>query len=160
MSDGRTHGLVTGVLSLPCGVLATAATGSLLCGAAGTAGCLFGLICDPDLDQPGITRAEGRILSSPLWMLGVAWFVIWYPYGRLIPHRHMISHWPIVGTGGRILYLGVVGLLVYWLILSAWPIAGDWLAAQSGRIPSSFISWFVFSLAVSDTAHWLFDGRP
>ena len=159
MADGRTHGTVTAILATAGGLLGTALTGNLAAAAVAAAGCLFGLVCDPDLDQPGITQAEGRLLRK-MWVLGVVWFAVWYPYGKAIPHRHPLSHWPIVGTVGRLLYLSLVGLLIYWVIGGLSPDAAHWVALQVGRIPGEFIRWFVFGLAVSDTAHWLFDGRP
>ena len=160
MADGRTHGTVTVILATAGGLLCTAFTGNLAECAVASAGCLFGLVCDPDLDQPGITPAEGRLLGGKLWMLGIVWFAIWYPYARLIPHRHMLSHWPIVGTGGRLLYLSFIGLLAFWFLQQILPGAAASLSHALRQVPSNFISWFVFGLVASDTAHWLFDGRP
>ena len=56
MADGRTHGTVTVILATAGGLLCTAFTGNLAECAVASAGCLFGLVCDPDLDQPGVGR--------------------------------------------------------------------------------------------------------
>jgi uncharacterized metal-binding protein len=56
---------------------------------------LGGLYLSPDLD----------LKSNPWKRWGVLRF-IWLPYQR-IPHRHWLSHAPIVGSIGRLLYLGL-----------------------------------------------------
>ncbi len=56
---------------------------------------LGGLYLSPDLD----------LKSLPWKRWGILRF-IWIPYQR-IPHRHWLSHAPVVGSIGRLLYLGL-----------------------------------------------------
>jgi uncharacterized metal-binding protein len=56
---------------------------------------LGGLYLSPDLD----------LISLP-WKRWGALRFLWIPYQR-IPHRHWLSHAPIVGSIGRLLYLGL-----------------------------------------------------
>ena len=56
---------------------------------------LAGLYLSPDLD----------LKSLPWKRWGILRF-IWIPYQR-IPHRHWLSHAPVVGSIGRLLYLGL-----------------------------------------------------
>src|ERR671932_924179 len=62
---------------------------------AGASHLLGGLYLSPDLD----------LKSLPWKRWGVLRF-IWLPYQK-IPHRHWLSHTPIVGSVGRLLYLGL-----------------------------------------------------
>jgi uncharacterized metal-binding protein len=67
---------------------------------------LGGLYLSPDLD----------LKSLPWKRWGILRF-LWLPYQR-IPHRHWLSHAPVVGSIGRLLYLGVllspVAIAFYW----------------------------------------------
>jgi uncharacterized metal-binding protein len=56
---------------------------------------LGGLYLSPDLDLKSLPWKRWGILR-----------IIWLPYQR-IPHRHWLSHAPIVGSIGRLLYLGL-----------------------------------------------------
>ncbi len=86
--------------------------------AAATAfGCAAGILLTPDLDVIG-TRAD-RIVRDELGLfLAIIWGLLWYPYSRLIPHRHWISHSPIIGTMIRLIYMAIP----LWIIgILAWP---------------------------------------
>ena len=80
------------------------------------------LFLSPDLDH------NVGSLSYRAW--GPLRFV-WMPYMYLVPHRSAVSHFPIVGTAGRLLYLGlpvyVVALFcghdLLWIILDPHPAA-------------------------------------
>ena len=67
---------------------------------------LGGLYLSPDLD----------LKSLPWKRWGVLRF-LWLPYQK-IPHRHWLSHAPVVGSIGRLLYLGLllspVTIAIYW----------------------------------------------
>lgn len=79
-------------------------------------GAFTGLVVEPDLDQDyqaaplGTMRQTGGDTVAKLWQL------YWTPYARLIPHRSMLSHGPIIGTLGRMVYM----LPIYGLPLAAW----------------------------------------
>lgn len=100
-------------------------------------GCLAGIVLTPDLDM-----AETHKLS---WNFKGLWYLYWRPYSRAIPHRHFISHFPILGTAIRILYL------LWWAIpfvafygwqyeLVRWWITGMW-----------------WGLVISDIYHYIMD---
>ena len=53
------------------------------------------LAVHPDLDQA--EDIKGTKFAR-------AWRFYWYPYGRLFPHRHPLSHWPFLSTAVRKVY--------------------------------------------------------
>lgn len=68
--------------------------------------CLLGLYLSPDLDLINPRGWAGKFLN----LLGVA-----DDYKDFIPHRHVISHTPVLGTAIRLLFLlPLVGLL--WMV--------------------------------------------
>jgi len=127
-----------------------AVVGGFLLGARGTEplefvvfalGALAGIILSPDLDVDHRTESE-RLFYRVGWLPGILFYGYWLPYALLIPHRHPVSHWPIVGTIGRLLYL-----LPLWG--AAWTFTG---------FPPWVYTWaFVGGLMGSDTLHWLRD---
>ncbi len=116
-------------------------------------GCMAGLLVNPDLDVRHFTHAEQVVRKSVGRLLAGLWYALWWPYSRLVPfHRHPMSHFPIVGTFGRILYIslflllirGLLGLLVTLPPLSI-PLSSGWL-------------WWGFGgLAAVDALHTLLD---
>lgn len=118
------------------------------------AGSLLGIALSPDLDQEGLNKFEHKLVKYTLG-LGFLWVMVWYPYARFVPHRGWLSHAPIIGTLGRIIYLStilVLGLAAFGL----W--RGDLLLVQDALVPP--LSWIVAGLMVSDTIHWIMDGCP
>jgi uncharacterized metal-binding protein len=104
MPSGRTHDSIT-LWMLP--ILAGATFGltqraevTVLI----TAGFLFGgLMFGPDLD---IHSTQYKRWGPLRW--------IWLPYRKLMRHRSLLSHGPIIGTVGRVCYLAIwLGLLLY-----------------------------------------------
>ena len=99
MASGRSHDRATWALALPFGALwwpwlglpgTAVAAGSFLAG---------GLLLSPDLD----TRSNATRRWGPLRLL-------WWPYRRWLSHRSLLSHTPLLGTAGRLLYLLLLGL--------------------------------------------------
>ncbi len=97
MASGRSHDRATWALALPFGALwwpwlglagTAVASGSFLLG---------GLMLSPDLD----TRSNATRRWGPLKLL-------WWPYRRLLSHRSLISHTPLIGSAGRLLYLAAL----------------------------------------------------
>lgn len=104
-------------------------------------GALAGVLLSPDLDQDGLTISETKVLRF-FWILGVLWFLYWLIYAKLIPHRHWLSHMPIIGTAGRLLFLAPL----WWLLF--------------GRLGLEFrpeLLWCVYGLVLSDVVHWIRD---
>lgn len=100
MADGRSHDRATGLLAIPFGLLWWPGLGIWGFAIAGSAFLLGGLWLSPDLDVP--SRASRR--WGPLGL-------IWWPYRRVLRHRSLLSHSPLLGTGLRL------GWLLAWLVL-------------------------------------------
>lgn len=150
MSDGKTHAQATVALIFPVTAVSLLLmpddpfSGAI----AGAIGCATGLIIEPDLDVDTITASEWRMIKR-FWIFGMAWVMLWYPYAWAIPHRSPFSHWPIVGTVGRVLYLLCLIKLLGEILGLSVPI----LAIIDQPL---FQMWF-FGLAVADTAHFIMD---
>ncbi len=119
-------------------------------------GCLAGLVIGPDLDVRHFTHAEGVLRSSAGSagrLLAGIWYALWWPYARLIPrHRHPLSHFPLVGTLGRVLYLLLVLCLLWFLAGSLVP-----LPAPSFPPADSGLWWALGGLALVDALHAFMD---
>lgn len=99
MSSGKTHDRIT-VLSLPLIAITTSAvTNSSILTVTVSGGFLFsGLMFGPDLD---IYSIQYKRWGKLRWL--------WLPYQKLLSHRSMWSHGPIIGTSLRLVYfLGIV----------------------------------------------------
>lgn len=160
MSSGEAHIQGTIALSVALSAVTLASTGDWRVGAFTLTGCLTGIFLTPDLDQPWvISKSEQAIIRYTLG-LGYIWLAIWHLYATMIPHRSPLSHWPILGTAGRLAWLYVVYLGVDFM----WGVPSDGLLARTlawGRVQPSFY-WYValFGLAMSDTLHFLMDLWP
>ena len=149
MATGRRHDQSIWILSLPLGIVVGLVLG-IGAGLIAAGACLVGgLWLSPDLD----TR------SNALRRWGVLGF-LWWPYRRLIPHRSLWSHGPVLGTSVR---LGV--LLTWCLVVSiAVPALSPsmFLANLQQLIrqhPHQFISLMV-GLESSAWIHLVLDGDP
>ena len=94
----------------------------------GLAFLLGGLWLSPDLD----TRSNPTRRWGPLRL-------VWWPYRRLLRHRSLLSHSPLLGSAGRLLYLVGVAL-------------GLCLLAKPLGTPSP--------AALLDQLHWLWRTHP
>jgi uncharacterized metal-binding protein len=145
MASGRAHHGLTILIALG------SSGGMYLAGApkdqiiALTAGVLAGALITPDLDVQGPTRAHTIARRSGGCLFGWLWRLLWMPYSYIIPrHRHPLSHWPVIGTLTRLLYLG----LLAWAVLS---VAG---------LPLPLIWWLPWAaggLILADIGHWFLD---
>ena len=139
MPSGIVHSRTNAVIAL--GVLVfyrPIETGMLI-----ASGCVLGIFVTPDLDL-GETYSFSLIRKY----LGRFPYLLWKAYWRifciLIPHRHFLSHFPVVSTVFRSIYLFSPLLL---LILSVFP-------------DFSNIFWFfpVFvGMVIVDVVHWAMD---
>jgi uncharacterized metal-binding protein len=121
-----------------------------------------GWMLGPDLDHPTGSEPLNR-----WWVLKF----IWTPYRRwLIPHhRHPFSHWPVLGTAVRCLYL------LSFLTLSLW--LGGKLAPFFHLVPPPFeeslfyywqlsvqysreLLWGFIGLCAADVGHYAADYLP
>lgn len=108
-------------------------------------GHLFGgLWLSPDLDLPH------SYPSQRWWWL--RW--VWSPYRTFVPHRHWISHTPIIGSTVRLLYLtalicGVLAVLGRLSSFLAW--------ADANRL---LLAGFALGVESSALLHLSMDGIP
>jgi uncharacterized metal-binding protein len=122
------------------------------------AGCLSNLFINPDLDLREVTYTKRVFTGSLGWLLARLWYALWWPYAHLlIPrHRHPLSHWPLLGTALRLLYLGLVfGVPLY---LAGWAFK---MPPFPEIPPETFtlLGWWVGGLVTADTLHTLMDFR-
>jgi len=110
LASGRDHDRGTWLLALPFGLLWWPWLGGSGLLTASLAFLLGGLWLSPDLD----TRSRPSCRWGPLRLL-------WWPYRRCLSHRSLLSHGPLLGTAGRLLYLSVllIGLCLLALPLGA-----------------------------------------
>lgn len=96
------------------------------------AGCITGIFVHPDLDQADASRHPSLAL--------------WWPYAKLIPHRHPLSHFPILGTFLRTAYL----FLIVWIVERTMGI--------QLQIPPG-IEFAFLGLCLADLGHFIADWR-
>lgn len=158
MSSGATHIRVSAYAAPATAVIATliasglglSAEHAITAGAAAGAGCFSGIPLTPDLDQLSISRSEWKIVRW-LPVFGWAWLAIWDPYARLIKHRSPLSHWPGIGTAGRLAYLR--GWIALWNLMAEHTFCPE-------QLPLFVSLPWIAGLAVSDTLHFVFDIIP
>lgn len=152
MASGRQHDRLTLQLSLPFALLWWPALGL-----AGVASALVGFLVgglwlSPDLDTPSLPSHRW----GPLGLL-------WLPYRRLLRHRSLLSHAPVLGTVGRLTYLGAVllALSVALAPLGA-PGPGHWIGAagELWRRQGPLLLVALAGLEASAWLHLLQDGDP
>lgn len=147
MPSGKVHAACSAALSPVAFGTAYAFSGDHLPVAIASAGgCLLGILLTPDLDQENLGMSERWLIKRTLG-LGYVFVMLWYPYARLLPHRSPWSHLPIIGTLGRLAYMGIfagIALALGWKPTLGYPEV--WVGLLCG-------------LALSDAAHWAFDTR-
>ena len=150
MSSGVVHGKVTKGISPIVFVAVFTYTNDFILATFGMIGCWLGLFIEPDLDVDHTTMSERRI-QDVSFLFGRIYFYIWLPYAKLIPHRSVISHLPILSTTIRYGYIAA-WVLVVPLILGFFPeIKGFALQYQNE------LMWLFIGNCVSDLAHFIFD---
>ena len=135
MANRRTHNAAIAVVALPSAISVWIYTRDLLAAALSFGFCLLGQPLTPDLDQ------EGWV--GPFWQ----------PYARMIEHRHIWSHLPVLGTVGRIVYVLIVPITILSVNYRWWEHIDiallEWVAL-----------WAFVGLTIADTTHWVLDGFP
>lgn len=94
VASGRAHDRATVLCCLPFGLLWAPWLGGLGALVVAVSFLVGGLWLSPDLD----------IHSRPTCRWGPL-RGLWWPYRRLLRHRSLLSHSPLLGTAGRLLYL-------------------------------------------------------
>lgn len=118
-------------------------------GVAYGAGVALGTLLTPDLDQSERVMIKPQHIVVDIFghTVGKAWHLYWYPYGALMPHRSFFSHFPIVGTSIRVLYL----LMTFWGIC--------WILGFGIIVPPIPYEVFI-GLCVADAGHYILDILP
>jgi uncharacterized metal-binding protein len=147
MASGKVHAAMSIVAAFPVALAAREVGGDGAALAAG-AGCAAGVLLTPDLDQLTINKGEWAVVKY-LPVIGWGWLALFDLYARALPHRSPLSHWPLVGTAGRLAYLALWGWLA-WLALGRPPLT---VSAEALRL----LAWAAAGLAVSDALHWAMD---
>jgi uncharacterized metal-binding protein len=157
MASGRAHDRATTLLALPFGLLWGPGLGAAGIAVASLAFLLGGLWLSPDLDT--LSRATAR--WGPLRLL-------WWPYRRLLRHRSLLSHSPLLGSAGRLAYLLIALALLRWMLDAApgpplpFPPLADWpaLASRLWRSQPRLVLCALVGLEASSWLHLLQDGDP
>lgn len=151
MASGRTHSVAT-LLSAMCGVLQVPTDSA---GVAWIAGSLYGLLSQPDLDQiENIGQKDGGyygqyIIRETCGTCGNGkvgefaerfWWLYWQGYARLFSHRSLWTHFPVIGTSGRMIY-GFPHIVFFYILLH------------------EQFAYFIIALMVSDILHWVMDWK-
>ena len=97
MASGRIHDRATWALALPFGALWWPWLGLAGVAVAMASFLVGGLLLSPDLD----TRSNATRRWGPLR-------VLWWPYRHWLSHRSLISHTPLIGSAGRLLYMAAL----------------------------------------------------
>jgi len=98
MTSGEDHDNAIKVWTIPISIVLSLIFGwrdGIIGGAAFFIG---GLWLSPDLDTNSLSFKRWGILK-----------IFWWPYQKMIPHRSIISHGPLIGTFFRIGYLIFLG---------------------------------------------------
>jgi len=104
MASGAAHAKASVIVSIPAGLIVGTSLGSIFYGLGASLGSILGIALTPDLDQEMTTFFEWKLIRKT-GPLGFLWMAFWAPYSLLIPHRSFWSHFPIVGTVIRLLYI-------------------------------------------------------
>lgn len=152
MANGRQHDRATWLLALPYGLLCWPWLGLAGVGLGALSFLLGGLLLSPDLD----TRSNPTRRWGPLGLL-------WWPYRRSLAHRSLLSHSPLLGTAGRLLYLAAVILLLSAALAplgAPSPRALLEAAAQLWREQTPLLVAALVGLEASSWLHLIQDGDP
>lgn len=152
MADGITHGRITIAVTAIVSPVVMLTTFSLLQAVMFGAGCLLGLVVEPDLDINRVTESERRLLRI-FGPVAYIWIGLWLPYAIVLPHRSALSHLPILGTLLRLVYL--LGWL--YLVCSALGVWNWLFVAVQANLEA--LAWLVLGLCIADIGHWFADLR-
>ena len=104
MAAGRDHDRATLAWCLPVGFLAGCWLGWFNGALTAFGFMVGGLWLSPDLDVRSTALRRWGVLRG-----------IWWPYRRLLPHRSLLSHGPVIGMALRLAWLSALLLLIWTL---------------------------------------------
>ena len=150
MAPGVAHIKATYIAIIPTGIATGLAVTSIPHGIGAAVGCFLGIAMTPDLDQISISKNEWRLVKK-FGPLGFLWCAYWWLYARIIPHRSIWSHLPILGTVIRLLYITTP--------IVAFCLWQDYIPVLPQYIIDTLIGTLI-GLSISDTLHWCMDRCP
>ncbi len=122
-------------------------------------GSIVGIVCSPDQDVDS-GNISNHIISKRFG--GVAdtiWRSIWWGYSSSLKHGSFLSHFPIIGTLGRITYLYVILIVAPHILF--WLIFHPWWNLQYALLRYWEIIWenwrLILGLMASDLIHYFLD---
>jgi uncharacterized metal-binding protein len=152
MANGRSHDRATRLLAIPFGLLWWPACGVWGFVIACSAFLVGGLWLSPDLD----VRSRASRRWGPLGLM-------WWPYRRLLRHRSLLSHSPLLGSGLRL------GWLFAWLVLLVLALEPSGLISRQHLLEMAQWLWqqqrpllmaALVGVEASSWLHLLQDGDP
>ena len=150
MASGKAHAKASLIAAIPTGLATGLGLGSVFYGLGAVAGSILGIALTPDLDQEMTTYFEWKLIRKT-GPLGFIWMAFWAPYSLLIPHRSFWSHFPIIGTVIRLLYI-TTPIIVFCLWKGYIPNLSQFII--------EFLVGIILGLAISDILHWIMDRFP
>ena len=159
MASGEMHVKATVILTVPAVIFAGLTTASPPAAVACGLGVLAGVLLSPDLDMNQKTRSEYIVSRYMGNVIGWFWYLFWLPYAKMIPHRNALSHWPLVGTLVRLLYILTLSSPLW--CLASWLVSGQLAVLPLSRIAGiEGLTWVILGLMAADALHWLMDVLP
>lgn len=154
MSDGKTHrrvNILTGGAIIGGSILINA---PLPVTVAAIAGSVAGTIISPDMD---LNAALPASFMTKIPGVRIIWGTIWRPYQLIFKHRSFWSHFPIVGTTGRVLYL------MLWLLGTVWILSAFGFDKTPEDVllfildNGDFFAAMFFVMCIEDFTHFVLD---
>ena len=112
-------------------------------------GAMVGCLISPDADVDGGAIADYYLRVYTGRVVETIWTMLWNPYRKAFKHRSFLSHFPLVSTCIRILYVGAFYFLIATplkylssLVRIDWPL---------------FLWWAFVGLVLADSMHWGLD---
>jgi uncharacterized metal-binding protein len=124
-------------------------------------GALAGIPFSPDLDVDNGFIGD-KLIRSKLGRVGPilekVWDVTWHVYRKSLKHGGPLSHFPVVGTVGRIVYLYFELVVAPTLIMSLYPGLVDIQYELNWWLLLIMSGWrIILGLCGSDFIHWGLD---
>lgn len=116
-------------------------------------GYFMGRYFSPDLDLVGINSDESRMMDD-FKIFGAFMVAYWFPYAYLMRfigigrkgHRNFFSHFPVVSTIIRFLYLAIPVILAFYYF--DLPVRPEYALIVTGVL---------VGMSIADTLHWAAD---
>ena len=122
-------------------------------------GSLVGILVSPDLDVDAGNVSNTLIKQKVGLYADMGWRGLWYQYSASIKHGSPLSHFPIIGTLGRVIYLfGFLIVLPY--MLAEMLVPGAWnFWYEVGWWQELLVKNYKFILGLmgSDLIHYFLD---